>query len=63
VFKKSYNKWRLERSGKRKDNLKTHLQLLDKYHGSYNVHPTDKYLCANSKDLGLFIGHAFAINK
>ena len=29
VLKKSYNKWRLERSGKKKEKLKVHLQLLD----------------------------------
>ena len=63
VFKKSYNKWRLERSGKIGENLKVHLQLLDDFLGWYNVHPTDKYICVNSKDLGKFVGHAFAINK
>ena len=58
VFKKSYNKWRLERSGKKKEKLKVHLQLLDEFLGWYNVHPSDKYICVNSKDLGNFVGHA-----
>ena len=59
VFKKSYNKWRLERSGKRNEKLKIHLQLLDEYHFAYNVHKKYKYICVNSKDIGVYIGHAF----
>ena len=63
VFKKSYNKWRLERSGSKKEKLKVHLQLLDDFLGWYTVHPTDKYICVNSNDLGQFLGHPFAVNK
>ena len=59
VYKKSYNKWRLERSAKRHDNLKIHLQLLKQFHFKYNVHEKFKYICVNTKDLGKYIGHAF----
>ena len=59
VFKKSYNKWRLERSGKRNEKLKIHLQLLDEYHFAYNVRKKYKYICVNSKDIGVYIGHVF----
>ena len=63
VFKKSYNKWRLERSGKRNDKLKIHLQLLDKFLEAYNVDKSHKYICVSSTELGMYIGHAFAVNK
>ena len=59
VFKKSYNKWRLERSAKKNDNLKVHLQLLKEYHWKYNVNKKFKYICVHNKDLGKYIGHAF----
>ena len=63
VFKESYNKWRLERSGKRNEKLKIHLQLLDKFLQAYNIDKSHKYVCINSVDLGMYIGHAFSVNK
>ena len=63
VLKKSYNKWRLERSGKRNEKLKIHPQLLDKFLEAYNVDKSHKYICVNSAELGMYIGHAFAVNK
>ena len=61
VFKKLYNKWRLERSGTRTEKLKIHLQLLDKFLESYIVDNSQKYICINSAELGIYIGHAFPI--
>ena len=63
VFKKSYNKWRLERSGTRSEKLKIHLQLLDKFLDSYIVDKSQKYICINSAELGIYIGHAFPVNN
>ena len=63
VFKKSYNKWQLERSGKRNEKLKIHLQLLDKFLEAYNVDESHNYICVYSGELGMYIGHAFAVNK
>ena len=63
VYKKSYNKWRLESTGSKKEKMKIHLQLLEKYHGSYHAHQNYEYVCINSKEIGDYVGHAFAINK
>ena len=62
MFKKSYNKWRLERSGKRNEKLKIHLQILDKFLEVYNVVKSHKYICVNLIELGMYIGHDFAVN-
>ena len=62
VFKKSYNKWRMETYGSRKEKLKIHLQMLDNFQGKFQVHPRHKYICINSKDIRDYVGHSFAVN-
>ena len=62
VLKKLYNKWRMERYGKRNEKLKIHLQLLDKYQNRFQVHLKHKYICVNSKEIGDYVGHASAVN-
>ena len=42
--------------------VKIYLHLLDKYHDMFHVHLSHKYICINSKDIGDYVGHAFAIN-
>ena len=53
----------MKRHGTKKEQLKIHLQLLDKYHDILHGHLSDKYSCINSKDIGDYVGHAFAINR
>ena len=63
IFKKSYNKWRHERQGKTTDKMKVHLQVLEDYHFGYHAHENYYYLCDDSCNLGMYLGHAFGINK
>ena len=63
VLKKTYNKWRMETYGKKNENLKIHLQMLDQYQGKFQVDEKHKYICISSKDIGIYIGHAFAVNN
>ena len=63
IFQKTYNKWRHERMGKKNDKMKVHLQVLELYHGGYHAHDQYKYLCEDSHNLGVYIGHAFNYNK
>ena len=63
VFKKSYNNWRHERRGDKNDKMKVHLQLLDNYHCRYHAHEIYTYIYSDSKNLGIYIGHALSINK
>ena len=63
VFKKSYNKYRHERRGDKNDEMKVHLQLLENYHCRHHAHERYTYKCEDSKNLGIYIGHALSINK
>ena len=62
VFKKTFNKWRHERKGKTNEKMKVHLQVLEKYHGGYHAHEEYYYICKNSSNLGIYLGHAFGID-
>ena len=49
--------------GNKNDKMKVHLQVLELYHGGYHAHDQYKYLCEDSHNLGVYIGHAFNYNK
>lgn len=63
VFKKSYNKWRHERQGNSKERMKVHLQVLDMYHCAYHAGENYQYVCEDSTNLGVYIGHAVGAHK
>ena len=63
VFKKTYNKWRHERRGERKEKMKVHLQELADFHNRFGAHEAYNYVCENSENLGIYLGHALNINN
>ena len=56
IFKKSYGKWRHERSGCIKEKLKVHVQELKKFQNGFSPEPS--YSCTTSMEIGHYVGHS-----
>ena len=52
-----------ERQGKTTDKMKVHLQVLEDYHFGYHAHENYYYICEDSSNLAVYLGHAFGNNK
>ena len=63
IFKKSYNEWRHELIGKKNEKMKVHLQVIKDYHCGYHADEHYHYICEDSFNLGLYLGHALNIRK
>ena len=43
--------------------MKVHLQVIEDYHFGYHAHENYYYICEDSCNLGLYLGHVFGIHK